>query len=120
MDPNFNATEVFTDGWPIIQYVGGDIPTDSVTSNVSGHITYDPMGFANLNPQVTRAGWTWSSTLSSGDWVWSYTYGSAYNGTYSDRIFTIEPAGCTGNNARLVEVTQNGVITISNADCYGI
>lgn len=120
LDPNFDATEDFTDGWPIIQYVGGDIPTDSITSNIAGPITYGPLGFANVNPSVTRAGWTWSSAYSSGEWSWSYTFNSAYGGSYSDRLFTIVPDGCSGNNARLIEVSPNGVIIISNIDCYGI
>ena len=119
-DPNFNATEDFSNGWPIVQYVGGDIPPGTVTSNMSGPITYDPMGFANLNPSTTRAGWTWSSAFDSGEWQWSYTYDSEYAGAYGDRLFTIVPDGCTGNNARLVTISQNGVIAISNTDCYGI
>lgn len=120
IDPNFSGVENFSDGWPIILYVGGDFPEGTVTSNVSGRITFDPMGFANLNPSTTRAGWTWSSSYSSGDWAWSYAYSSPYNGSYTDRLFTIVPEGCSGNNARIVEVTQNGVITTANIDCYGI
>lgn len=119
-DPDFDATEDFSNGWPIVQYVGGDIPEDTITSNIAGPITYDPMGFANVNPSTTRAGWTWSSAFSSGEWQWSYTYDSAYTGEYGDRLFTIVPNGCTGNNARLVTVSQNGVIAISNTTCYGI
>lgn len=119
-DPNFNAEEDFSDGWPIIEYVGGDIPPDTVVSNISGPITYDPLGFANVNPSTTRAGWTWSSTYSSGEWQWSNTYNSEYTGDYTDRLFSVVPSGCTGNNARLLEVSQNGVVTVSNIDCYGI
>lgn len=120
VDPNFDAEEDYTDGWPIISYVGGDIPTDSVNSNVSGPITYDPLGFANVNPTITRAGWTWSDNFNSGEWEWSYSYNSEYTGDYANRLFTIVPNGCSGNNARLVEVSQNGVITITNTTCYGI
>lgn len=119
-DPNFNATEDFSNGWPIIEYAGGDFPSGTITSNMSGPVTYDPMGFANVQPGVTRTGWTWSDTFSSGEWQWSYTFGSAYSGSYSDRLFTIVPNGCTGDNARLVDVAQNGTITISNVNCYGI
>lgn len=115
-DPHFNATEDFANGWPILEYVGGDIPTGSITTNIASPITFDPMGFANINPSTTRSGWTWSSSYSSGEWQWSYNYGSTYGGTYY-RLFTIIPTGCTGQNARLLEISQNGVITISNTDC---
>lgn len=118
-DPNFNFIEDFSNGWPIIEYVGGDIPNGSITSNISGPITFDPMGFANINPAATRGGWTWASSFSSGEWNWSYNYTSAYAGTYY-RVFTIVPNGCTGQNARALEITQNGVITVSNVDCYGM
>lgn len=114
-DPNLNATEDFSDGSPIIKYFG-DVPPGSVTSNVSAPITFDPMGFANINPSATRSGWSWTSSYSSGEWQWSYSYGSAYTGSY-ERVFTIIPIGCTGQNARLVTVTQNGVITIVNSAC---
>ncbi len=117
-DPDFNAMEDFSNGWPIIEYVGGDIPSGTITTNVAGPITFDPMGFANINPSATRSGWSWSDSYSSGEWQWSYTYGSTYSGTYS-RAFTIVPDGCTGQNAREVDITQNGVITITNIDCYG-
>jgi Tfp pilus assembly protein FimT len=117
-DPNFNFTEDFTNGWPILEYVGGDIPTGTITSNISGPITFDPMGFANVDPTASRAGWTWSDSYSSGEWTWSYTYSSAYTGTY-DRTFSVVPAGCTGQNARSIDITQNGLITVSNIDCYG-
>lgn len=119
-DPNFNATEDFSNGWPIIEYVGGDIPSGTITSNIAGPITYDPMGFANVHPGTTRAGWTWSDTYSSGEWQWGYTFNSAYTGTYSDRLFTIVPNGCTGDNARTVDLSQNGTLTVSNTNCYGI
>lgn len=119
-DPNFDATEDFSNGWPIIQYVGGDVPTGSITTNIAGPITFDPMGFANLNVGTTRAGWTWSSAFTSGEWQWSYAYNSAYTGSYTDRLFTVVPEGCTGNNARIVDVSQNGVITVSIVDCFGI
>lgn len=117
-DPNFDATEDFSDGWPIIQYYG-DINPDTIISNISGPITFDPMGFANIDPVTTRAGWTWSSSYASGEWEWSYSYTSAYTGDYY-RLFTIIPSGCSGQNAKAVEITQNGVITISNIDCYGV
>lgn len=119
-DPNFDAVEDFTNGWPIIQYIGGDIPPGTITTNISGPITFDPMGFANLNPSVTRAGWTWTDAYTSGEWQWSYTFDSEYTGDYTNRLFTIVPNGCTGNNARLVDVSPNGVIIITNTDCYGI
>lgn len=114
-DPDMNAAEDFSDGWPVIKYFG-DVPPGSITSNVAAPITFDPMGFANVNPNVTRSGWTWSSSYSSGEWQWSYSYGSAYAGNY-ERVFTVVPTGCTGQNARLVTVTQNGVITIVNSAC---
>jgi len=114
-DAKFNAVEDFSDGWPIVQYVGNN-PPGALTSNVSGPITFDPMGFTNINPGASRSGWTWSSSYSSGEWQWSYAYNSTYAGSYS-RVFTITPAGCTGNNARSVIITQNGVISITNADC---
>lgn len=114
-DPGFNATENFSDGWPVLQYVGNN-PTGTISSNLAGPITFDPMGFANIQPATTRSGWTWSSSYSSGEWQWSNSYVSAYGGTYY-RVFTVTPAGCTGKNARAIEVTQNGVITISNVAC---
>lgn len=115
-DPNFNATEDFSNGWPIIGYIGGDIPIGSITSNIASPITFDPMGFANINPAATRNGWTWTSSFNSGEWQWNYAYGSTYNGAYN-RLFTIIPVGCTGQNARTLEISQNGVITVSNTDC---
>lgn len=118
-DPDFNATENFSNGWPIIEYSGGNIPPGAVTSNIAGPITFDPMGFVNINPNASRAGWTWSSSYGSGEWQWSYTYDSPYTGSYY-RLFIVVPTGCTGQNARAVEITQNGVINISNIDCYGI
>lgn len=118
-DPNFDFSEDFSDGWPIIKYVGGDIPPNSITSNISGPITFDAMGFANIDPAGTRSGWSWSNSFSSGEWQWSYTYSSAYTGSYY-RLFTIVPPGCTGQNARALEITQNGVITVANIDCYGM
>jgi len=114
-DPNMNAVEDFSAGWPVIKYFG-DVQPGSITSNVSAPITFDPMGFANINPAATRSGWTWSSSYSSGEWQWSYSYGSAYTGSYQ-RVFTVTPIGCTGQNARSVTVTQNGVITIVNSSC---
>jgi prepilin-type N-terminal cleavage/methylation domain-containing protein len=114
-DPDFNATEDFADGWPVLEYTSNR-GSAVITSNISAPITFDPMGFANVNPATTRSGWTWSSSYSSGEWDWSYSYASAYGGTYY-RVFNVAPTGCTGNNARVVEVTQNGVIKISNADC---
>jgi len=114
-DPNFSAVENFSNGWPIIQYVGNN-PAGTMTSNISGPITFDPMGFTNLNPSASRSGWTWSSSYSSGEWQWSYAYNSAYTGSYS-RVFTIAPAGCTGNNALSVTVSQNGVISTTNTGC---
>jgi Tfp pilus assembly protein FimT len=114
-DPDFNATEDFSNGWPLIEYVS-DIQPGSITSNISGPITFDPMGFANLDPSVTRSGWSWSDGLSSGEWQWSTSYGSSYGGSYY-RAFTITPPGCTGNNARVVTVTQNGVIEVSLTSC---
>lgn len=115
VDPNMDEAEDLSNGWPIIQYFS-DIQPGTIISNVSAPITFDPMGFANINPNVTRTGWTWSSSYSSGEWQWSYSYGSEYTGVY-ERVFTISPIGCTGQNARLVTVTQNGVITIVNTDC---
>ncbi len=114
-DPNMDAAEDFSDGWPVIKYFG-DVPPSSIISNVSGPITFDPMGFANINLNVTRTGWTWSNSYNSGEWQWGYSYGSGYTGSY-ERVFTITPIGCTGQNARLVTVTQNGVITIVNSAC---
>lgn len=116
-DANNNGTENFSDGWPVIKYYG-DVDPGTITSNISGRITFDPMGFANINPTATRTGWTWSSSYSSGAWTWSYTYSSAYSGSYY-RLFTVSPSGCTGQNAKAVEITQNGIITITNIDCYG-
>ncbi len=116
-DPNFNATEDFSDGWPIIQYYG-DVQPGTVVSNISGPVTFDPMGFANINPSSTRSGWTWSSSYSSGEWDWSYSYTSSYTGSYY-RLFSIVPSGCSGQNAKALEITQNGVISIFNIDCYG-
>lgn len=116
-DADFNATEDFTNGWPIIEYVGGNNQPGAITSSISGPITFDPNGFANLNPTVTRSGWTWSASPSGGDWSWSNTYGSDYGGSYPDRTFTITPAGCSGNNARSVDVTQNGMITVTQIGC---
>lgn len=114
-DPGMNATEDFSDGWPIIKYFG-DVQPGTITSNISGPITFDPMGFANINPSATRSGWTWSNSYTSGEWQWRYSYGTAYTGSY-ERIFMITPTGCTGQNARLVTITQNGVITIVNTNC---
>lgn len=114
-DPNMNASEDFSDGWPVLAYVG-NIGTVTVTSNIAGPITFDSMGFANIQPATTRAGWNWSSSFSSGEWDWNYNYSSAYGGTYY-RVFTISPSGCTGKNARAIEITQNGVISITNVDC---
>lgn len=114
-DPNLDATEDFSNGWPIIQYVLNTHP-GAVTSNVSGPITFDPMGFANIDPSTTRTGWTWSSSYSSGEWQWGYNYSSAYTGSYS-RSFSIIPEGCTGKNARTIDITQNGVVTIAISDC---
>jgi type IV fimbrial biogenesis protein FimT len=114
-DPNFNATEDFSNGWPIIQYVGDNQPS-VISANISGPITFDPMGFANIQPATTRSGWTWSSSYSSGEWQWSYAYGSDYTGSYY-RLFTIAPTGCSGNNARTVQISQNGAITILNSSC---
>ncbi|HSX19716.1 MAG TPA: GspH/FimT family pseudopilin [Gammaproteobacteria bacterium] len=121
-DASNNGVENFSNGWPVIQYVGGDIPAGSVVSNVAGRITYDPLGFAVTNPTVTRtsSNWTWSSSYVSGQWTWSYSFVGAYGGSYGDRFFSITPLGCTGNNARLLDLAQNGSITISNIDCYGL
>lgn len=117
-DPNFNGVENFSAGWPVIKYYG-DVDPGTITSNLSGRITFDPLGFANIQPATTRAGWTWSTFYFSGEWQWTYTYASAYSGSYY-RLFTVVPEGCTGKNAKSVEITQNGVITIDNIDCYGI
>ncbi len=118
IDPQNNRVEDSSDGnWPVLQYVG-DNPLATITTNVVGRITFDPMGFANVLPaSTTRTGWTWASSYSGGEWSWSYTLtGAEYTGAYS-RTFTITPAGCTGNNARTVVVNQNGVITVSTAAC---
>lgn len=114
-DPNFDGAENFDDGWPIILYVKNDIQ-DSITSNIAARITYDPMGFANINPTDTRSGWSWSGSYSSGEWGWSYGYSSDYSGAYY-RAFTVTPDGCTGNNGRLLEITQTGTIKITNTTC---
>ena len=115
IDPAFTGTENFSAGWPILEYVGNN-PADTISSNLSGRVTFDQMGFANIQPATTRSGWTWSSSYSSGEWSWSYNFVSAYGGSYY-RVFTITPNGCTGNNARTVEVNQNGVITVTNGAC---
>lgn len=117
-DPNLDQTEDFSDGWPVIRYSGNIVP-GSITSNISGGITFDPMGFANLDLATTRSGWTWSSSYSSGEWSWSYAYSSSYSGDYY-RLFTIVPSGCSGTNARAVEVTQNGIVTVLAINCYGL
>lgn len=116
VDPNFNATEDFSNGeTPIIEYVSNHDGAP-VTSSISGYITFDPMGFANIDPLTTRVGWTWNATYSGGAWEWNNDYSSEYTGVYS-RTFEIAPEGCTGNNARVLEITQNGVIKISNTGC---
>lgn len=114
VDPNLNATEDFSDGWPVIEYVSSNYP-QTIFSNVSGPITFDPMGFANLNPE-SRDGWTWSSSYDSGEWNWNYAFASNYAGSYM-RAFTISPVGCTGYNARWIDITQNGVINVTNVEC---
>lgn len=115
VDPNFDAVEDYTDGSPIILYVKNEI-AGSITANVSGSLTYDPMGFANINPSSTRSGWTWSSSFGSGEWSWSYGYSSEYSGAYY-RAFTVTPDGCTGNHGRLVEINQTGLVTTNSATC---
>ncbi len=116
VDPQFNSTENYTGGTsPIIMYVRNEV-AGSITANISGPITYDPLGFANINPATTRSGWTWSSSYSSGEWAWTNTYSSSYAGTYY-RAFTVTPDGCTGDNGRLIEINQTGAITTSSANC---
>lgn len=114
IDPNFAG--VGDGGSLLIDFVGGH-PVGAVVSNISGPIIFDTFGFANINPVESRSGWSWNSSMDS-DWTWSYTYSSEYTGDYY-RVFMVVPPGCTGNNARAVEVTQNGLIIINHVDCYG-
>lgn len=118
IDPGFNATVDETNtGWGAKEFV--DVyQKDTITTNINSPITFDVFGFANLDPANSRSGWSWSNSFNIYEWSWAYTYSSAYSGDYY-RVFMIVPPGCTGNNARAVEITQNGVITITNVDCYG-
>lgn len=116
VDPNLDATEDFSNGWPVIAYVK-NTEDGVITSNISGPVTFDPMGFANIDPSATRTGWTWSNSYNgSGEWNWSYAYTSSYTGSYY-RVFVIAPPGCTGDNGRSVEINQNGLIVVSNSAC---
>lgn len=114
-DPNFDATEDFSDGWPILQYVKNS-QNGVMTSSISGPITFDPMGFASVSPASTNSSWNWSSTYSSGEWQYSNEFDSAYAGSVS-RTFTISPPGCTGNNGRVITIRQNGLITVEKSAC---
>jgi len=109
-DPNFDATEDFTNGWPIIEYVKSPINNAITSDSAGGKITFDPMGFVNL---TAKSGWSASS--SSGEWGW--TYNSSAAGAGASMNFTITPPGCSGNNARIVAVSVNGTVTITHADC---
>lgn len=114
-DPNFDASEDFSDGWPIIQYVKNS-QNSVMTSSVSGPITFDPMGFARVSPASTNSNWNWSATYSGGEWQHSNEYSAAYSGSVT-RTFTITPPGCTGNNGRVITIRQNGLITVEKSAC---
>ena len=119
VDPAFNGREdvIANTTYPVIEYVKNDVAS-SITSSTTDRITFDPMGFANINTvATTRSGWTWASTFANSEWSWTYTFsGTAYTGTYS-RTFTIKPSGCTGTNGRQLEINQNGTLVITSVSC---
>ena len=89
---------------PIIRYVE-DIPPGTIKTNIAGSLLFDPMGFAQVTP----------TNVSSWSWWGNYSYS---RDTDISRVFHIIPQGCTGRNARTVEVMNNGTITVSISDCY--
>ena len=106
---SWDAWQVYTSD-TTIQLIS-DIPAGIVTTvdanNTStittGPILFDSMGFADI--QGNNAYVSSEQTDSDSDYAAFF------------RTFIIKPKGCSGNNARTVEVAQNGSITVTRASC---
>jgi|GEM_PF-4545057 len=96
-----------------------NIKENSIKSNISGAIIFDPYGLANIdldNSEVT--GWNWDTVADLTDKnSWSYTEASAFAGEF-ERVFYVSPPHCSGKNARVIKLSQSGSIDVSQTECF--